>query len=166
MRLNPDPAGTDARPTMDVRPFHVLDAVQQAEHLVHCHGFDVDYVWQPADGPDPDGDWVGVESDADVVARFVGFGPESRASWHDGDHEDNPNGGADRTLHTHQKGTAMTCWHVTTEQGRVYGVAASCRRDAMQMTQDRLTGEGSADRPATAEDVGPWGAPFGTVLAY
>ena len=60
----------------------------------------------------------------------------------------------------------MHCYHVTTEAGRTYGVAATTKRDAMQMTQDRLTGEGSQDRPARAEDVGTWGAAYGTVLAY
>jgi hypothetical protein len=55
---------------------------------------------------------------------------------------------------------------VITAHGEVYGVAATTKRDAMQMTQDRLTSESSADKPATATMVGRWEADYGTVLHY
>lgn len=58
------------------------------------------------------------------------------------------------------------CYHVTTAQGEVYGVAATTKRDAMQMTQDRLTSESSTDKPATAQLVARWEADYGTVLHY
>ena len=60
----------------------------------------------------------------------------------------------------------LPCFHVTTTTGRVYGVAATGKRDAMARTQERLTGEGADDRPAAAVRVATWDAPYGTVLAY
>lgn len=60
----------------------------------------------------------------------------------------------------------LPCYHVTTLDGRVYGVTAHTKREAKQMTQDRLLDEGSMDAPATAELIGTWDAPYGTVLAY
>jgi hypothetical protein len=58
------------------------------------------------------------------------------------------------------------CFHVTTANGEVYGVAASTKHDAMQMTQDRLTSESSTDIPVSAQHVAMWQAPYGTVLHY
>jgi hypothetical protein len=60
----------------------------------------------------------------------------------------------------------IKCFHVFTAEGEVYGVAASNRSDAMQMTQDRLTGEGSTDKPLSARHVAMWEADYGTVLHY
>jgi len=58
------------------------------------------------------------------------------------------------------------CYHVTTTNGDVYGVAATTVRDAMAMTQDRLSGEGSDVRPVKAARVATWDAAYGTVLHY
>jgi hypothetical protein len=58
------------------------------------------------------------------------------------------------------------CYHVTTADGEVYGVAATTKRDALQMTQDRLSREGRTDKPATAKLVATWDADYGTVLHY
>jgi len=58
------------------------------------------------------------------------------------------------------------CYHVTTMAGEVYGVAATAIRDAMQLTQDRLFGEGSTDKPMAAKRVAMWEADYGTVLHY
>jgi len=71
---------------------------------------------------------------------------------------------ADRTLA--EREAALPCWHVTTARGHVYGVAATTRTDALSMTQARLTGEGSGDRPVKAERVATWVADYGTVLCY
>jgi hypothetical protein len=60
----------------------------------------------------------------------------------------------------------LPCYHVQTAQRHVYGVAATSQRDALQMTQDRLTGEESADRPIMAYRVASWDADYGTVLQY
>lgn len=60
----------------------------------------------------------------------------------------------------------IPCYHVTTVRGEVYGVAATSVRDALQMTQDRLAGEGSDDLPKGARKVGRWVASYGTVLHY
>jgi hypothetical protein len=61
----------------------------------------------------------------------------------------------------------IRCFHVTTEQGAVFGAAATGKRDAMSMVQDRLRDEESDDRPATVSNVGPWpGTEYGTVLCY
>jgi hypothetical protein len=70
------------------------------------------------------------------------------------------------------------CFHVTTTAGHTYGVAATSKRDALQMTQDRLSREYAEresflsalenyrDAPVKAEFVGTWTAPYGTVLWY
>jgi hypothetical protein len=58
------------------------------------------------------------------------------------------------------------CYHVTTTNGDVFGVAATTKRDAMTMTQERLTREGWGTSPVRAERVGTWDADYGTVLAY
>jgi hypothetical protein len=58
------------------------------------------------------------------------------------------------------------CYHVTTAAGEVYGVAAESVRTALQMTQDRLTGEGATDQPLSAKHVDMWEADYGTVLHY
>jgi hypothetical protein len=62
--------------------------------------------------------------------------------------------------------SALRCFHVETDNGATLGVAATCKRDALQMTQDRLSSEGWNDRPVRAADVGSWTAEYGTVLAY
>lgn len=68
---------------------------------------------------------------------------------------------------------AIRCYHVTTEQGAVYGAAATAKRDAMAMVQDRLSelieddGRPCDDRPKSVTDTGPWpGAKYGTTLQY
>jgi hypothetical protein len=58
------------------------------------------------------------------------------------------------------------CYHVTTYRGDVYGAGATSKRDALAMVAERLDLDGSTDGPAVAERVGPWSAPYGTVLAY
>jgi hypothetical protein len=59
------------------------------------------------------------------------------------------------------------CFHVTTANGEVYGVAASTKRDAMQLVQDRLSSElPGTDIPVSAQCVAMWEAPYGTVLHY
>ena len=61
----------------------------------------------------------------------------------------------------------MKCYHVTTKGGEVYGVAATTKRDAMQMVQDRLSSEEpGTDRPERASLVANWDAEYGTVLHY
>ena len=60
----------------------------------------------------------------------------------------------------------LPCYHVTTAHGETYGAAATSVRDALQMTQDRLTGEGSTDKPTAAKRVATWRADYGTVLHY
>lgn len=73
----------------------------------------------------------------------------------------------------------LPCYHVTTAQGETYGVAATSVRDAMGMTQDRLSAETTAvhtadgfelvptgDRPVRAKRVDMWSAEYGTVLHY
>lgn len=60
----------------------------------------------------------------------------------------------------------MPCYHVQTEQGDTYGVAATTIRDAMQMVQDRLTDNGGGDRPKSAKRMATWDADYGTVLWY
>lgn len=71
---------------------------------------------------------------------------------------------------------SLPCFHVTTAHGATYGVAATSKRDALQMTQDRLSREDreraefgmplEGDRPVKAERVAVWGAEYGTVLCY
>lgn len=58
------------------------------------------------------------------------------------------------------------CYHVTTANGGVYGVAAASGFHAMRLTNDRLRGEESNDFPLRYELVGDWDAEFGTVLRY
>lgn len=60
----------------------------------------------------------------------------------------------------------LPCYHVTTSQGETYGVAATSVKDALQLTQDRLTNEESTDRPVSAKRVAMWDADYGTVLHY
>lgn len=60
----------------------------------------------------------------------------------------------------------VPCFHVTTTAGDVYGVAATCKRDAIAYTDERLARDESTDRPASADRVGSWKADIGTVLAY
>ena len=47
-----------------------------------------------------------------------------------------------------------------------YGACATGKRDAMAMVQQRLTSEGSSDRPAGAHLVGACDWHYGTVLHY
>lgn len=60
----------------------------------------------------------------------------------------------------------VPCYHVTTASGETYGVAATSVRDALQMTQERLSGESSTDKPVAAARVAMWTADYGTVLHY
>lgn len=65
----------------------------------------------------------------------------------------------------------LPCYHVATAQGATYGVAATTKRDALQMVQDRLSNEldglePTADVPTTAQRVDTWNAAYGTVLQY
>jgi hypothetical protein len=60
----------------------------------------------------------------------------------------------------------MRCFHVHTKEGEVYGVAATRKRDALQMVADRLYDEEVRDEPISAERVGEWDAKYGTVLHY
>lgn len=65
----------------------------------------------------------------------------------------------------------LPCYHVTTAHGETYGVAATSVRDALQMTQERLTGEYTGDKltgdkPLAAKRVASWEAEYGTVLHY
>jgi hypothetical protein len=60
----------------------------------------------------------------------------------------------------------LPCYHVTTSQGETYGVAATSVLDAMTLTQSRLTGEDSTDKPVAAKRVAMWNADYGTVLHY
>ncbi len=61
----------------------------------------------------------------------------------------------------------IRCFHVHTEQGHVYGVAAHGKTEAKLMVQARLSVEETGDRPTKAEDFGSWpGVPYGTVLNY
>jgi hypothetical protein len=64
--------------------------------------------------------------------------------------------------------TNIHCYHVSTEQGHVYGVAAHGKTEAKVMLQTRLTGEDSTDRPvASVRDFGTWpDVAYGTVLNY
>lgn len=65
-----------------------------------------------------------------------------------------------------QPEASLPCWHVETAHGALYGVAALTLRDALQMTQDRLTGERSPDLPKRGQRVGTWRTAYGTVLCY
>lgn len=60
----------------------------------------------------------------------------------------------------------LPCYHVMTTNGSLYGVAATTQREALQMTQDRLTSEDSNDKPWRAMRVDTWDADYGTVLQY
>lgn len=62
----------------------------------------------------------------------------------------------------------IKCYHVETEQGARYGVAATNKGDAMRFTQERIIRiEENGDRPTRAEDMGSWpGVDYGTVLRY
>lgn len=71
---------------------------------------------------------------------------------------------AQRTLA--EREAVLPCFHVATAHGHLYGVAATTRTDALSMTQARLTGEDSGDRPVKAELVSTWIADYGTVLCY
>ena len=61
---------------------------------------------------------------------------------------------------------SVTCYHVSTADGQVYGAAATSKRDAMVMVQERLAGEDGGDQPVSAQNMGPWSAEYGTVLHY
>lgn len=60
----------------------------------------------------------------------------------------------------------MRCYHVTTNRGNTYGVAATSVRDAMTFLQDRLNDEGSKDLPVKATNTGSCSWAYGTVMAY
>lgn len=60
----------------------------------------------------------------------------------------------------------MRIYHVTTNAGHVYGVAATGKREAMLFVQERLSADGDAGTPERAEVVGSGCWPYGTVLAY
>lgn len=91
MRLNVPREG-DRRPTMAFISWFRMTPTQQAEHLVLAHGYDEDYLEIP-----------GTETEADCVDWFIRIGHGERLSLHVSDHDDYPNGGADRCLHTHDK---------------------------------------------------------------
>lgn len=70
---------------------------QQAEHLVHGHGFNHDY-FAGHEGV------LAALADEDLVGHFAGaWDARQRAHWHDGDHfEDGPDF-PPRFVHTHDK---------------------------------------------------------------
>lgn len=59
-------------------------------------------------------------------------------------------------------------YHVTMSNGRVYGVAATGKREAMTMAQERAMSDGTGATPQRADSVGRGGPTwtYGAVLAY
>lgn len=112
---------------------------------------------------------------ADTAAVRAELGPQGLGLHRRDERHDRRRGPGRRC----QGGLVVKCFHVTTEKGGRYGAAATRKRDALQMVQDRLSREDAEagevgcpeaaahDRPAKAEDMGSWpGAEYGTVLCY
>lgn len=61
----------------------------------------------------------------------------------------------------------LPCFHVTASNGLIYGVSAHTAREAKEILQERLLGDGYPnDVPVKAEKVATWPFPFGTTICY
>lgn len=122
------------------------------------------------DSPEPERDRLSDGELRDLLRTIVSPAPDREARIEGAIAARNANeaaaGIASTDSHRSPAPATLPCYHVTTAAGEVYGVAATSVRDALQMTQDRLAGEGSSDLPKGARKVGRWAASYGTVLHY
>lgn len=75
--------------------WEALTPRQQAEHLVHGHGFDEDYFHDPS-RPEPHND--------ELVEELARWDDAQRARWHEEDHKElQPEDSILRFIHDHEK---------------------------------------------------------------